>query len=160
MKRLQGSPKVLAALVLFASPELFAEDQRAKADRILISLADRTLSVILGDEIVRTYDVAIGKPSTPTPSGEFQIINRLVNPTYYGTNVVVAPGPANPLGVRWMGLSVKGYGIHGTNRPDSIGKAASHGCIRMKQADLEELFEMVSIGTPVELTVESLVVVN
>jgi lipoprotein-anchoring transpeptidase ErfK/SrfK len=50
-----------------------------------------------------------------------------------------------------MGLSVKGYGIHGTNAPDSIGKAASHGCIRMRQADLEELFELVTVGTPVEL---------
>ena len=61
------------------------------------------------------------------------------------------PGKSNPLGTRWMGLSAKGYGIHGTNVPSSIGKSASHGCIRMRQSDLEELFEMVDIGVAVEL---------
>jgi lipoprotein-anchoring transpeptidase ErfK/SrfK len=67
---------------------------------------------------------------------------------------VVAPGKSNPLGSRWMGLSAKGYGIHGTNVPTSIGKAASHGCIRMRKQDLEELFEMVTVGTIVELVDE------
>jgi len=69
---------------------------------------------------------------------------------------VVAPGKTNPLGSRWMGLSAKGYGIHGTNVPTSIGKAASHGCIRMAKHDLEELFEMVTVGTIVELQEEPL----
>jgi lipoprotein-anchoring transpeptidase ErfK/SrfK len=93
----------------------------------------------------------VGKPSTPTPQGKFAIINRVPNPTWYGPSVTVAPGKNNPLGSRWMGLSVKGYGIHGTNVPSSIGKAASHGCVRMRKQDLEELFEMVTVGTTVEL---------
>jgi hypothetical protein len=63
--------------------------------------------------------------------------------------VVVPPGPHNPLGTRWMGLSEKGYGIHGTNVSRSIGKAASHGCIRMAQPDLEELFSQTRVGDTV-----------
>ena len=152
MKREQiQSSATLAALILFTSSELLGEDRRSKADRILISIPDRTLSLMVDGQVVGTYDVAVGKPSTPTPEGEYRVVARLVNPTYFGHTAVVAPGPNNPLGTRWMGLSAKGYGIHGTNAPASIGKAASHGCIRMRQADLEEVFELVDIGTPVEL---------
>jgi hypothetical protein len=67
---------------------------------------------------------------------------------------MVAAGPANPLGTRWMGLGYKGYGIHGTNMPLSIGKAASHGCIRMRNQDVEDLFERVQIGDPVDLLLD------
>jgi len=59
---------------------------------------------------------------------------------------VIGPGADNPLGTRWMGLNLKGFGIHGTNVPSSIGKAASHGCVRMAKRDLEELFELVEVG--------------
>jgi len=64
---------------------------------------------------------------------------------------VIGLGASNPLGNRWIGLNQKGYGIHGTNEPRSIGKAASHGCIRMAKADLEELFTLVSVGDEVEI---------
>ena len=67
---------------------------------------------------------------------------------------VVPPGKANPLGTRWLGLSKKGYGIHGTNAPGSIGRNASHGCIRMRNRDVEELFELVAVGDMVELVGE------
>jgi lipoprotein-anchoring transpeptidase ErfK/SrfK len=67
---------------------------------------------------------------------------------------VVPPGKWNPLGTRWLGLSRKGYGIHGTNAPKSIGKAASHGCIRLRNSDIEELFDLVSVGDAVELVGE------
>jgi lipoprotein-anchoring transpeptidase ErfK/SrfK len=141
----------LAAVILFTASEIYGEDRRSETSRIVISTSDKTLTLIVNGAVAKKFDVAVGKPSTPTPEGEFHIITRLVNPTYYGPNGVVAPGRNNPLGTRWMGLSAKGYGIHGTNAPASIGKAASHGCIRMRQADLEELFELVGIGTPVEL---------
>jgi lipoprotein-anchoring transpeptidase ErfK/SrfK len=97
------------------------------------------------------YDVAVGTPATPSPEGEFTIVNRLTDPTWYASGKAVRPGPANPLGSRWMGLSAPGYGIHGTNAPRSIGKAASHGCIRMRRRDVEELFELVGVGATVEL---------
>jgi len=119
--------------------------------RILVSVPGRKLVLLEGDRVLRIYDVAVGKPSTPTPQGKFAIINRVPNPTYYASSGTVAPGTNNPLGSRWMGLSAKGYGIHGTNVPSSIGKAASHGCVRMRKQDLEELFEMVTVGTTVEL---------
>jgi len=141
----------LAAVLVIAAVDAAADERRAEQQRIVVSLLDRKLVLFAGDRVVKTYDVAVGKPSTPTPEGEFRIINHIPNPTYYGTGVVVGPGNGNPLGTRWMGLSAKGYGIHGTNVPSSIGKAASHGCIRMRQQDLEELFDLVKVGTTVEL---------
>ncbi len=138
----------LAAVLAIAAMDLSAQETRK---RIVISIPDRKLVLFEGDHAVKIYDVAVGKSSTPTPEGTFAIINRVPHPTWYGPQGVVGPGKNNPLGSRWMGLSVKGYGIHGTNVPSSIGKAASHGCIRMRQSDLEELFELVSVGTTVEL---------
>jgi len=101
--------------------------------------------------VKKVYTVAIGKPSTPSPVGTFTIQRRVKNPVYQHEGKVVQPGPGNPVGTRWMGLSVKGYGIHGTNEPKSIGKAASHGCIRMARKDLEEMYDMVHVGDTVEL---------
>jgi L,D-transpeptidase ErfK/SrfK len=141
----------LAAVLVIAAVDAAAEERRQTQQRIVVSIADRKLVLFDGDRVVKSYDVAVGKPSTPTPEGEFQIINHIQNPTYYGTGVVIGPGTGNPLGNRWMGLSAKGYGIHGTNVPSSIGKAASHGCIRMRQQDLEELFDLVKVGAVVEL---------
>jgi lipoprotein-anchoring transpeptidase ErfK/SrfK len=113
---------------------------------LLISIADRKLAVIENGAVQRIYPIAVGKNSTPSPTGSFLIVDRITDPTYYHGNVVVPPGRHNPLGTRWMGLSKKGYGIHGTNAPKSIGKAASHGCIRMTQSDLEELFSHTRVG--------------
>ena len=79
-----------------------------------------------------------------------------MKPTYYHKGVVIGPGPGNPLGNRWMGLDLKGYGIHGTNEPDSIGHAASHGCIRMGKRDVEDLFTRVRVGDVVEIEIEPL----
>jgi len=141
----------LAAVLVIAAVDAAAEERRQSQQRIVVSIPDRRLMLIDGDRVVKAYDVAVGRPSTPTPEGEFRIINHIQNPTYYGTGVVVGPGNGNPLGTRWMGLSANGYGIHGTNVPSSIGKAVSHGCIRMRQQDLEELFDLVKVGTTVEL---------
>ncbi|HEV2200205.1 MAG TPA: L,D-transpeptidase, partial [Bryobacteraceae bacterium] len=123
----------LAAVLAIAVVDAGAEERRQTQSRIVVSIPDRKLLLFAGDRLVKIYDVAVGKSSTPTPEGEFRIINHVSNPTYYGSGMVVAPGKNNPLGTRWMGLSAKGYGIHGTNVPSSIGKAASHGCIRMRQ---------------------------
>jgi len=150
MKREQWNTiSKLAAAVAIAASEAYAEERRG--DRIVVSIADRKLVLMDGDRAVKIYDVAVGKASTPSPEGEFRIVNRIPNPAWYAPGKVVAPGKGNPLGTRWMGLSAKGYGIHGTNAPKSIGKAASHGCIRMRAVDLEELFDLVSIGVVVEI---------
>ncbi len=118
---------------------------------IVVSLEDHRLALIEDGKVVKLYSVAVGKPSTPSPVGTFTIARRVMNPTYSHDGRTVAPGPNNPVGSRWMGLSIPGFGIHGTNEPRSIGKAASHGCIRMARADLEELFPLVAVGDKVEL---------
>lgn len=120
--------------------------------RIVISIADRKLVLLEGDHVLKTYEIAVGKRATPSPEGRFEVVNRIPNPIWCAGGRVVRPGKRNPLGTRWIGLSKKGYGIHGTNEPGSIGKAASHGCIRMRNRDVEELFELVETGAPVELT--------
>ena len=104
--------------------------------RITISLTARILSLYVNGKFVKSYPVAIGKPSTPTPVGTFTIINKQLN-------------PGGPFGTRWMGLSIPGYGIHGTNNPASIGNAVSSGCIRMFNQDVNDLFNRVGVGTQV-----------
>jgi len=121
---------------------------------VLVSIPDRKLALFANGKVVRIYRVAVGKTSTPSPVGEFKIANRVTNPTYYHKGQVIGAGKGNPVGTRWMGLSAKGYGIHGTNQPNSIGKAASTGCIRMGKQDLEELFAIVDVGDTVQIRAE------
>lgn len=146
----------LAAILMMAAADSYADDRsyaerECDRKRIIVSIPDRKLVLMQGERVLRVYDVAVGASATPSPEGEFKIASRLPNPTWYAPGKVIGPGKANPLGSRWMGLGYKGYGIHGTNVPSSIGKAASHGCIRMKKHDVEALFELVDVGTTVEL---------
>jgi len=104
----------------------------------------------------RVFPVATGQSVYPTPLGNFQIVVMWRNPWWYPPNSAwakgeqpVPPGPNNPLGTRWMGLSAPGVGIHGTNNDASIGYSVSHGCIRMHVHEAEWLFNHVVIGTPV-----------
>src|SRR5215471_16394178 len=132
-----------------------AEEQPDSGDQItlsrfiIISIPDRQLAFIDNGQIVKTFPIAIGSSHTPSPQGDFKIISRVSNPSWTHKGKVVAPGKKNPVGSRWMGLSLKGYGIHGTNAPRSIGKAASHGCFRMGKKDVEELFTLVRVGDTV-----------
>jgi lipoprotein-anchoring transpeptidase ErfK/SrfK len=130
------------------------EFAKATVRWVLVSIPDRKLALFENGRVVRIYRVAVGKPSTPSPIGEFKIVNRVTNPTYYHKGQVIAAGRGNPVGSRWMGLSAKGYGIHGTNQPNSIGKAASTGCIRVGKKDLEELFALVGAGDTVQIRAE------
>ena len=142
----------LAGVILWASAEAMAQDDQSKVSRrIVVSIPDRKLAVIENDRVVRIFETAVGAPNSPSPTGSFTIINSIEHPTWYTKGRTVPPGPANPLGTRWLGLSVKGYGIHGTNAPASIGRNASHGCIRMRNRDVEQLFKMVAVGDVVEL---------
>jgi lipoprotein-anchoring transpeptidase ErfK/SrfK len=123
--------------------------------KVLVSIPHRQLALIQDGTVAKVYPVAVGAPGSPSPTGTFEIKNRLVKPTYFHPGTVITAGPDNPLGTRWIGLSMKGYGIHGTNVEDSIGKAASHGCIRMHRADLEELFATLQVGDEVEIRGEA-----
>jgi lipoprotein-anchoring transpeptidase ErfK/SrfK len=106
--------------------------------------------------VARVFPVAVGMPAYPTPLGSFTIVSKQRNPWWYPPNEPwaagaspIPPGPGNPLGTRWMGLSRPGVGIHGTPNAGSVGTSASHGCIRMLIPSAEWLFERVRIGTPV-----------
>jgi lipoprotein-anchoring transpeptidase ErfK/SrfK len=136
-------PGALPALVAAPAPRI--------GRRVLVSLADRKLAVLKNGRVLRIFEVAVGADLTPSPTGKFSIAHRLANPTYYHPGVIIPPGKDNPLGPRWVGLTQKGFGIHGTNQPESIGRAASHGCIRMRNRDVKAFFEMVSVGDVVEI---------
>ncbi len=120
----------------------------------LVSIPDRKLAVMEGDDVIATYPIAVGAAVSPSPTGEFQIVSRVSNPTYYHAGKVIPTGKSNPLGTRWLGLSQKGYGIHGTNAPKSVGHAASHGCIRLRNRDIEQLFTMLRVGDAVVIRSE------
>jgi L,D-transpeptidase ErfK/SrfK len=93
----------VAAILAVAAVDACAEERRSQK-RIVISIPDKKLVLMQGDRVLKMYDVAVGKPSTPSPQGEFSIVNRVPNPTWYGPGQVVGPGKNNPLGTRWMGL--------------------------------------------------------
>ena len=113
---------------------------------------------------IREYPIAIGAVvEQQTVLGTTRIINRVANPTYYPRDwwrregvEPIPPGPDNPVGTRWLGLDIPHYGIHGTNDPSSIGSPVSAGCIRMRNEDVEELTELVRVGTPVHILYETI----
>jgi hypothetical protein len=141
--------KLILAVIFLLSLPAYAQSEDKRL--VLVSIPDHQLALIEDGQVKKVYSVAVGKESTPSPTGTFHIVVRVVDPTYYHEGKVIPPGPGNPLGNRWMGLDRKGYGIHGTNVPQSIGKSASHGCVRMAKRDLEELFSLVKPGDEVEI---------
>ena len=151
-----GLALMLSATAVYAqnSPNPPAVPKPHSARWVVVSIPDRKLALMEENRVVKIYDVAVGAAVSPSPRGEFQITRRLENPTYYKPGVMIGPGAGNPLGTRWVGLNVKGFGIHGTNRPDSIGHNASHGCIRLRNRDIEELFSRVKVGDRVFLIAE------
>jgi lipoprotein-anchoring transpeptidase ErfK/SrfK len=123
---------------------------------IVIRRGSNHLYLYNGTRLNRIFPVATGQTVYPTPLGNFDIVVKWRNPWWYPPNSAwaagekpIPPGPNNPLGTRWMGLSAPGVGIHGTNNDASIGYSVSHGCIRMHVSDAEWLFNHVDIGTPV-----------
>ena len=106
------------------------------------------------------YHVGVGTPSTPTPPGFYSVQTKEVDPTWIDpsdTTVQIPAGPDNPLGYRWIGFHGT-YGIHGTNNPSSVGYYVSNGCVRMYEEDVEELYPLVSIGTPVTVYYDRIVI--
>lgn len=116
---------------------------------IVVDKSMNILTLKSADKIVKTYRVATGVNNC-TPVGTFKVINKIVNPPWYTTGGVIPPdNPKNILGSRWLGLSAQGYGIHGTTEPQSIGSQATSGCVRMKNAEVEELYSLVPEGSEV-----------
>ncbi len=125
--------------------------------QIVVDRTSNTLTLYRVGRVVKTWGIATGSPEYPTPAGNFEIQSMQVNPTWTPPDSdwakdakPIPPGPDNPLGTRWMAIHGT-VGIHGTNNPASIGGSVSHGCIRMHIPDVEELYEMVAIGTRVKV---------
>ncbi len=138
-------------LLLLFSADCAAAEQMEEGYRIVIDIPRRSLTLFNGAEQVKTYPIAIGQPGTQTPTGSYSVINKAVNPTWHpSSRNPVPPGPANPLGIRWIGF-YRGYGIHGNNDPGSVGKSISKGCIRMYNYDVSELYSVIGIGRPVDV---------
>ncbi|MBE8949435.1 MAG: L,D-transpeptidase family protein [Quinella sp. 3Q1] len=153
MSALKIFTAIIFILCLVAAP---AQAQK----KILINSASRLMLFYDGDTKLAVYHLGLGKVSTPTPTGYYKIKSKEINPPWIDPDdpeFEVPSGPDNPLGYRWMEIQGN-YGIHGTNRPESIGGYVSNGCIRMNERDVEELFDAVEVGTPVEITYNRVVV--
>lgn len=127
---------------------------RAYDTRLVVDLSDRVVYLYRNDKLTASYRIAIGMPKWETPSGTFRIRQMVQNPTWQHplTDEIFPPGETNPLGDRWIGFAADEHmklGFHGTKAEHLIGKAVSHGCLRMKNRDVRSLYRQVSIGTEV-----------
>lgn len=125
-----------------------------KATQIVLRLGERRVYVYDNDRVLDSFPVAIGAPNTPTPTGQFEIFQMIVNPVWQSpwTGEVFAPGANSALGLRWIGFAELPNGIigfHGTPTVSSIGRAASNGCVRLRNEDVLALFEHVEMGMTV-----------
>ncbi|MGC1403359.1 MAG: L,D-transpeptidase family protein [Thermodesulfobacteriota bacterium] len=130
---------------------------------IVINIAEMRLYYFFKNiRMVRTYPIGIGDQGWFSPEGTCWVAEKRKNPTWHIPKSLqekyqlktMPPGPDNPLGDYWLGLSFSGYGIHGTNFPWAVGRLVTHGCIRLYPEDIKVLFSMVPIKTPVELIYE------
>ncbi|TAD80501.1 MAG: L,D-transpeptidase [Oscillatoriales cyanobacterium] len=126
------------------------------AQQLVLRLRERRVYLYEGDRPVRSYPVAIGRAGWETPTGQFQVIQKMVNPIWQHpfNGTIIPAGKDNPLGVRWIGFWTDGdnsIGFHGTPNPELIGQAVSHGCVRMHNDDIVDLFDRVTEGTPVRV---------
>lgn len=124
--------------------------------RLEIRLSERRVYIYDQDQVIKSYPVAVGRAGWETPVGNYEVIQMAHDPVWQHpfTGEVVPPGPDNPLGSRWIGFWTDGtnfIGFHGTPNVESVGQAASHGCIRMYDQDVVALFDQVEMGTPVSV---------
>lgn len=131
---------------------LFPEAQQER--RLVLRLRDRRVYVYRGDAVEVSYPVAVGRAGWETPTGSYEVMTMIEDPSWENpfTGAVIPAGPNNPLGDRWIGFWTDGnnfIGFHGTPNEGSVGRAASHGCVRMYNRDINELFALVEVGTSV-----------
>jgi len=118
---------------------------------IIVDKSQNVLTLKSGEDVVKTYVVSTGANSS-TPVGTFKIVTKIVDPPWYsGGKAIPSEDPKNVLGTRWLGLTLKSYGIHGTTDDVSIGTQCTQGCVRMHNADVEQLYAIVPIGTEVTI---------
>ena len=156
-----SSERVVRARVTTTKPEVTTKELASTYPKIVVvNKLNTTVTLYVNLKPAKTYNVAVGSPGYPTPSGRFAIQNKQVDPVWNVPNSEwagelagrsIPPGPQNPLKARWMGI-YGGAGFHGTADIGSIGSAASHGCVRMAIPDIIELYDRVDVGTPVFVT--------
>jgi lipoprotein-anchoring transpeptidase ErfK/SrfK len=141
-----------------AKPTVAATDRPSVENvvNLVLKLKEKRVYVYQGEKLIKKYPVAIGKKGWETPTGEWQVMEKIRNPawTSFKTGEVFPPGTENPLGARWIGFWTDGrdvIGFHGTANLKSIGTAASHGCVRMRNRDVKALFPLVKVGTTVKV---------
>ena len=163
-------PLLLVGADLIAPPLAVAAVEPSQQRRLVLDRRQRQLLVLEGNQERKRFPVGVGRPGWETPVGQFSVIELAVDPTWEhpATGQRIPPGPANPLGSRWIGfhrdckgragfngsehLVVKGCvssGFHGTPQRHSVGQAVSHGCVRLLDEHVRELFDLVEMGTPV-----------
>jgi len=153
---LVSGQKSAALEVSYAQPQI-TEDHLGP--EIIVDISQRKLYLYVGGVLEKTYGVAVGTASYPTPTGDFEIVLKRYLPTWSNPGsawavdmpATIPPGPDNPLGTRALNLNISGIRIHGTSKDYSIGTAASHGCMRMHRWDIEDLYDRVEVGTKVHI---------
>jgi lipoprotein-anchoring transpeptidase ErfK/SrfK len=156
------SSNVIPTAIPTAKPAVTATGTQTPVTAVVnlvLKLKEKKVYVYKGDKLITKYPVAIGKKGWETPTGEWQVMEKILNPawTSFKTGEVVAAGKQNPLGSRWIGFWTDGkdtIGFHGTPNVKSIGTAASHGCVRMLNRDVKALFPLVKVGTTVKVVDE------
>ena len=145
---------LLLILSLFTFLPVFSLRTLNENYELVLNVAARKLVLYRDDMTVKEYPVGVGKALTPTPLGKFKIVRRIYNPGWvnpYRQSKVVAPGETNPIGQYWLGFAMnkksQEYGFHATADLSSVGKASTHGCIRLHPEDMKELFNLVKVGT-------------
>lgn len=159
--------------IAYAQAENTAENSVGGADKatdiqvnnnikrwVLINIPAHSLRLYDNDKCIEMYPVGVGKIETKTPVGFYKVMEKIVNPTWTDpadVSLVIPSGEDNPLGYRWIGIGGN-YGIHGTNKPSSVGHYVSNGCVRMVEADVEKVFDKVDVGTEVQIIYNRLVI--
>ncbi|HBL58614.1 MAG TPA: hypothetical protein DDZ80_08885 [Cyanobacteria bacterium UBA8803] len=133
---------------------LFTKAIAAISTRLVVDLSDAKAYSYWGNKLIATYPIAVGQPGWETPTGTFKVLQKQRNPVWKQpiTGDLIPTGPNNPLGDRWIGFWADErhqIGFHGTQKEELIGKAISHGCLRMRNSDIRALYEQVNVGTPV-----------
>lgn len=127
---------------------------------ILVNIPARSLRLYDDNKCIAMYPVGVGTINTKTPIGYYKVVEKIVNPTWIDpqdTSIVIPSGKDNPLGYCWIGIGGN-YGIHGTNKPETVGRYVSNGCVRMVETDVEKVFDKVKVGTQVQIIYDRLVI--
>ena len=159
-----GDTLIKIAKEFKTTPELIMKSNNLSGDKIIPGrkikvcvvpfniFVDKSQNILIlktKEEVIKTYVVSTGANNS-SPVGTFKIVNKIVKPTWFKSGAVVPSGsPDNVLGTRWMGFDLAGYGIHGTTEPEKLGQQVTQGCVRMSNAEVEELYTLIPVGTEV-----------